>query len=173
MKTTIGFGFIPAIVAAMFLQTGVNDADAATAPGVKAVSLHRVGHTGLRHHGHHYRHWSGTAWLGSGWSSPWPWYGPSISIGHWGRHVGLVIPALPIGYTRVWVDGESYYEADDVTYVREPRGYRIVERPEGDHRHEEPRRDGPTPTYVKTEKSPTDELAITAQRGPNAHAAIV
>jgi hypothetical protein len=164
MKSPISFSLIPATIAALFLGAGANDAGAAAAPSVKAAPLHRVGHSG-HVRGYHHPRWYGSVSYGPSWYLPWPWYGPSLSVGYWGRHVGLVIPVLPIGYTRVWVEGDPYYVADDVYYVREPRGYRIVDRPEGDHHHEEPRRDGPTPTYVKTEKSPTDELAITAQRG--------
>ncbi len=167
MKTLTGFGLIPAAAALIFLSGGSDPADAARGPGVRAAPLHRVG--GYSHvRGHYAPRWYGTVSYGPGWYSPWPWYGPSLSVGYWGRNIGLVIPVLPIGYTRVWVDGDPYYVADDVYYVREPRGYRIVDRPEGMHDHEEPRRDGPTPTYVKTEKSPSDELVISPARGQTA-----
>lgn len=164
MKTSTGIALLSAAIVLGYFNGGASPAWAGSAPSVKVSPVHRVGASG-HFRGHSHPRWRGYVSVGPGWYSPWPWYGPSLSVGYWGRHVGLVIPVLPIGYQQVWVDGDPYYVVDDVYYVREPRGYRMVERPEGDHRHEEPRRDGPTPVYVKTEKSPTDELVIAAQRG--------
>jgi hypothetical protein len=43
--------------------------------------------------------------------------------------VGLFVPILPIGYSTYWHGGSRYYAYDDVYYVEQGRGYRVVDRP--------------------------------------------
>jgi hypothetical protein len=151
---------VPASEAASAPGSSARAAHGGYRAGYAAAPVHRIGH----HRSNYHRHrWSGSAWLSAPWVSP--WYGPSLSIGYGSRHFGAVIPLLPLGYQQLWIDGEPVYTADDVYYVRVPGGYRVVERPEGEHHVDAGRRDGPTPSYVKNFKSPTDELVITPGRG--------
>lgn len=171
----------PSLIAATLLAAGVasgTPALAAThgaavrvAPAVHraalpSVPLHRGGYRHAGYRPHVYSSvWFGPSWgYGPGWFDPW-----YASIGYWRHGIGVVIPVLPLGYTRIWVNGDPYYYADDTYYVRAPGGYRIVERPEGDYHYDEAApRDGPTPSYAKASRSPTDELVITAERGQTA-----
>ncbi|MBL8514561.1 MAG: hypothetical protein JNJ55_11270 [Betaproteobacteria bacterium] len=131
---------------------GTQTVEAADAPGLKSSPVHRVGHTGVRHHGHHRHRWVGSSYWGPswgpGWYGPWAWGGPSVSIGYWGRRGSISVPIVPVADVRWWGDRENWEDLRDEEFARV-----------------ESRREGPTPTYVKTEKSPSDELAITAQRG--------
>src|SRR5207237_6873459 len=44
--------------------------------------------------------------------------------------VGVILPALPPGYTVVYYGGAPYYYANDVYYVQQPTGYEVVAPPE-------------------------------------------
>lgn len=52
------------------------------------------------------------------------WFGPHSRL-----FIGLGVPILPIGYATYWYGGVPYYIYDNVYYVADGRGYRIVERP--------------------------------------------
>ncbi|MBL8519895.1 MAG: hypothetical protein JNK75_04420 [Betaproteobacteria bacterium] len=142
-------GPLLAAAATLLLVAGAGSApvQAAGAPGVKSAPVHRAGHAGVRHHGHHPRRWSGSVYLGPSWGFPWWWGSPALSIGYWGRHGGISVPMVPISESRFYVNRE------------------LEEWDEDAHTDRDPRRAGPTPVYVRQEKSPTDELAITPTRG--------
>jgi hypothetical protein len=42
----------------------------------------------------------------------------------------MIVPALPLTYTTVWIHGVPYYYANEIYYTRTPGGYAIVEPPQ-------------------------------------------
>ena len=63
-------------------------------------------------HGPYYHGW----WHYGGWWYPW----------------AVIVPVLPLYYQTVWIGGYPYYYSDGVYYAPTPRGYMIVDRPEGE-----------------------------------------
>jgi uncharacterized protein DUF6515 len=60
------------------------------------------------------------------------WYrpvGPSFVVVR--PPVGIVVAALPVGYSTVVVGGAPYYYANDAYYVQRPDGYAVVDAPPG------------------------------------------
>jgi len=45
--------------------------------------------------------------------------------------LGVIVPALPPGYTVVYYGGVPYYYANDIYYVQQPTGYEVVAPPAG------------------------------------------
>jgi hypothetical protein len=43
--------------------------------------------------------------------------------------LGVMVPALPPGYTVVYYGGVPYYYANDVYYVQQPTGYEVAAPP--------------------------------------------
>ena len=43
--------------------------------------------------------------------------------------MGVIVPALPPGYTVVYYGSLPYYYANDVYYVQQPTGYEVVAPP--------------------------------------------
>jgi hypothetical protein len=43
--------------------------------------------------------------------------------------VGLIIPALPVGYTQIWAGNAPYYYANDVYYTQSSQGYAVADVP--------------------------------------------
>ena len=60
------------------------------------------------------------------------WYrpvGPSFVVVR--PPVGIIVPALPVGYTVVAIGGARYYYANEVYYVQRTDGYAVVDAPAG------------------------------------------
>jgi len=44
--------------------------------------------------------------------------------------MGIIVPSLPIGYTRVIIGSNPYYRHDDVYYAPSGNRYKVVEEPQ-------------------------------------------
>ena len=85
-----------------------------------SIGIHGA-YGGLYYHGGGHRYYGGGGYYGY---RPYYYdYGP-----RWNVYVPI-IPALPFGYSTVWVEGNPYYYADNVYYERVPSGYRVVQAP--------------------------------------------
>ena len=46
-----------------------------------------------------------------------------------GLYLGLTVPFLPFGYSTYWYGGSPYYGYDNVYYMADRDGYRVIDRP--------------------------------------------
>ena len=63
------------------------------------------------------------------------WRGPYHGWWHyggWWYPWAVIVPVLPVYYETIWIGGYPYYYADGVYYAPTPRGYMVVDQPEGD-----------------------------------------
>ena len=58
-----------------------------------------------------------------------PYYGWRGGYYRAGLYAGLFVPLLPLGYATYWYAGAPYYYHDDVYYVSDRSGYRVIEPP--------------------------------------------
>ena len=46
--------------------------------------------------------------------------------------IGIIVPSLPMGYTRIMIGAHPYYRYGEIFYAPEGNRYRVIERPAED-----------------------------------------